>query len=115
MLNSNHNVERDDMKNYVYIYYNNGVREGVSPEDSKAAWGVWFGGLGDKIVDAGNPFLGGGQAVEKSGVTTIENHPATGYTVVKADSLEEAAEMAKSCPVLDEPDGAVRVYETMPM
>jgi len=103
------------MKNYVLIYYNNGTREGVSPEESKAAWGNWFGSLGDKIVDAGNPFADGGKAVEKSGVTTIENWPATGYTIVKADSIDEAAELAKGCPVLDEPDGAVRVYETMPM
>jgi|SRR5882757_6618732 len=103
------------MKNYVLIYYNNGVRDDVSPEENKAAWGGWFGSLGDKIVDAGNPFAPGGKAVEKSGVTTIENWPATGYTIVKANSLDEAVELAKGCPVLDEPDGAVRVHETLPM
>src|SRR3954453_18833153 len=103
------------MKNYVYIYYNNGIREGVSPEDFKAEWGAWFGGLGDKLVDAGNPFNAGGKAVEKTGVSTIENWPATGYSIVKANSLDEAVAMAKNCPVLEEPDGAVRVYETMPM
>lgn len=103
------------MKNYVLIYYNNGIREGVSPEDFKAEWGKWFGSLGDKLVDAGNPFKDGGKAVEKSGVTIIENWPATGYSIVKANSLDEAAYMAKDCPVLNEPDGAVRVYETMPM
>ncbi len=103
------------MKNYVLIYFNNGIRDGVSPEDFKAEWGNWFGGLGDKLVDAGNPFNTGGQAVEKSGVTTIENWPSTGYSIVKAETMDEAVEMAKSCPVLNEPDGAVRVYETMPM
>lgn len=103
------------MKNYILIYYNNGTQEGVSADESKAAWGAWFGGLGDTLVDAGNPFNGGGQAVEKSGVTTIENHPATGYTIVKADSMEAAVAMAQGCPVLDEPEGAVRVYETLPM
>jgi hypothetical protein len=103
------------MKNYVFIYYNNGTQEGVSAEASKAAWGAWFGGLGENLVDAGNPFNGGGKAVEKSGIATIENCPATGYTIVKANSVEEAAEMAKGCPVLDEPEGAVRVYETLPM
>jgi hypothetical protein len=71
--------------------------------------------LGDKIVDAGNPFNSGGKAVEKSGVTTIENWPATGYSIVKAGSLGDAVEWAKDCPVLIEPKGAVRVYETMPM
>jgi len=103
------------MKNYVYIYYNNGVREGLSPEVSQTEWGTWFGKLGDKLVDAGNPFNEGGKAVEKTGVSTIENWPATGYSIVKANSLDEAAEWAKDCPVLMEPDGAVRVYETMPM
>ena len=103
------------MKNYVYSYFNNGIREDVSPEDFKAEWGAWFGSLGDNLVDAGNPFAAGGQAVEKSGVTTIENWPSTGYSIVKADSMDQAVEWAKNCPVLNEPDGAVRVYETMPM
>jgi hypothetical protein len=103
------------MKNYALIYYNNGVRDNVSAEESKNEWGTWFGSLGDKIVDAGNPFNDGGKAVEKSGVSTITNHPATGYTIVKANSIDEAVDMAKGCPVLEEPEGAVRVYETMPM
>lgn len=103
------------MKNYVFEYYNEGTNEGVSPEESKAAWGAWFGKVGDKMVDAGNPFNSGGKAVEKSGVTTIENWPATGYSIVKAESIDEAVELAKDCPVLDEPKGAVRVYETLPM
>jgi hypothetical protein len=103
------------MKNYVYIYYNDGTKEGVSPEEAGAAWGAWFGKLGDKLVDAGNPFNSGGKAVEKSGVSTIENWPATGYSIVKAGSIDEATDLAKDCPVLEEPKGAVRVYETMPM
>jgi hypothetical protein len=102
------------MANYVLIYYNNGTREGLTPEQSKAEWGGWFGGLGDKLVDAGNPF-NGGMAVEKSGASQIENYPATGYSIVKADSMDEAVEMAKDCPVLEEPEGAVRVYEALPM
>ncbi|HSX44312.1 MAG TPA: hypothetical protein VLE69_03385 [Candidatus Saccharimonadales bacterium] len=102
------------MKNFVFIYYNNGTRDNVSAEESKAEWGGWFGKLGDSLVDAGNPF-NGGKAVEKSGVTDIENWPATGYTIVKADSMDEAVEMAKGCPVLEEPDGAVRVHEALPM
>ena len=103
------------MKNYVLIYYNNGVRKDVSPEVFKAEWGSWFDSIGDKLVDAGNPFNGGGQAVEKSRVTTIENWPSTGYSIIKASSMEDAVAVAKGCPVLNEPDGTVRVYETMPM
>jgi hypothetical protein len=102
------------MKNYMYIYYNKGTNEAPA-EEAKQAWGAWFGKLGDKLVDAGNPFNSGGKAVEKSGVSTIENWPATGYSIVKSSSMDEATEMAKDCPVLGEPEGAVRVYETLPM
>lgn len=101
------------MKNFVYIYHNNGTR-GQDPEEAKAEWGAWFGKLGESLVDGGNPF-NGGKAVEKNRVTTIENWPATGYSIVKAKDMDEAVDMAKGCPVLDEPDGAVRVHEALPM
>src|SRR6266568_8913592 len=101
------------MTNYVFEYHNEPSTGEKDLEAFKAAWGAWFGGLGDKLVDAGNPFAPGGQAVEKSGVTTIENHPSTGYSIVKAASMEEAVEMVKGCPALNEKSGAVRVYETL--
>jgi hypothetical protein len=103
------------MTNYVFIYYNGGDMGDMPMEEVKAGWMSWFEKLGDKLVDGGNPFKDGGKAVEQSGVTTIENFPATGYSIVKADSLDDAVEMAKSCPVVEAPGGAVRVYETMPM
>lgn len=101
------------MKNYVYVYYDSSNAE--ASEEVAKAWGAWFGQLGDKLVDAGNPFAGGGKAVEKSGVTTIENYPATGYSIVKAASLDEAVEMAKGCPLVGSDTAAIRVYETIPM
>ena len=101
------------MKNYVFVYYDSSNTE--AGEETAKAWGEWFGKLGDKLVDAGNPFNSGGKAVEKSGVTTIENHPATGYSIVKADSLDAAVDMAQGCPLLSSDKAAVRVYETLPM
>ena len=38
----------------------------------------------------------------------------TGYSVVSADSLEAALEMAKGCPHLAA-NGGVEVYETFPV
>ena len=104
-----------NMKNYVYVYYDSSEQTGMPMEEVTKAWMGWFQELGDKIVDAGNPFNRGGMAVEKSGVTTIENFPATGYTIVKANSMEEAVEMAKTCPLLVSDSTAVRVYEALPM
>jgi len=106
------------MTNYVFVYYNGGSMGDGTMEEVKAAWGAWFGELGESLVDAGNPFNDNGMAVEKSGANAIENHPSSGYSIVKADSMDAAVEMAKGCPMLADggPEGgAVRVYETMPM
>ena len=104
------------MGKYVFVYYSGGDMGGHTMDEVKAAWGEWFGQLGDKLIDGGNAFNDGGKAVEKSGVTTIENFPATGYSIVSADSMDEATEIAKGCPMLEHSaHGAVRVYEALPM
>lgn len=105
------------MKKFVYEYYS---EEAMAADESAqaeamAAWNKWFGSLGSKLADGGNPFAPGGMAVEKSGVSKIENHPSTGYSIVNAASLDEAVELAKECPVLNAKNGAVRVYEALPM
>lgn len=100
------------MGKFVLDYYDasNGSESGDND-----AWMNWFKDLGDKIMDAGNPFNSNGMAVEKSGVTKIENFPSTGYTIINADSMEDAVEIAKGCPLLASNKTAVRVYEALPM
>jgi hypothetical protein len=99
------------MGKYLYIYYAGTASDGGSAEE----WGKWFGELGDKLVDAGNPFAEGGQAVYDGGVMAIQDKPATGYSIVTADSMDEATELAKGCPLMSAKDGAVGVYEALPM
>jgi len=98
------------MGKYVYIYYA-GMSDGGSAEE----WGAWFGKLGSKLIDAGNPFGDGGKAVNQEGVMTVKEMPATGYSIVSAESMEEATEMAKGCPLMSAKDSAVCVYEALPM
>ncbi len=100
------------MGKYVYIYY-----AGKNVEDAGSAeeWGSWFGKLGDKLVDGGNPFKDNGQAVNASGVMAVKDSPATGYSIVNAESIEDATELAKGCPLMHSADGAVCVYEALPM
>lgn len=100
------------MGKYVYIYY--AGKDSAEAGDAEA-WGGWFGKLGDKLVDAGNPFDEGGQAVSKAGVMAVQDRPATGYSIVTADSLEAATEMAKGCPLVLSETGAVCVYDALPM
>jgi hypothetical protein len=79
-----------------------------------AEWEAWFGSLGASLVDGGNPFTGA-KSVSTDG--KVHDGPvgsmASGYSVVKADSLDAAVKMAQRCPVLKSA-AQISVYETMP-
>jgi hypothetical protein len=81
-------------------------------EQVMAAWGAWFGELGPAIVDPGNPF-GPSTTVSSDATTSDPGASAlTGYSVLSADSLGDAVQLAKGCPVLGR-GGSVEVYETL--
>jgi len=80
------------------------------------AWTAWYGELGSAVVDAGNPFTPVAKSIASDG--TVSEGPvgsmASGYTVIKADSLDAAVQVARRCPVLQ--GGArITVYETFPV
>lgn len=108
------------MAKFVFVYHGRAMRaEDVKAEDMKATmdkWMAWFGTFQDKMVDGGNPFGPDAVEVTASGSQPVSAsmHPATGYTIVNAENIEEAASLAKGCPVLEN-GGAIRVYEAMPM
>jgi YCII-related domain len=96
------------MAKYLFAY--SGGNMAATDEERQAAmaaWGAWLSGLGDSLVDAGNPF-GPSKAVGGNGSTS----GLTGYSLVSAGSLEEAAEKTQGCPVFAG-GGAVEVYETI--
>jgi len=97
------------MAKFVYIYYS-----GEGDESSMDDWKNWFGKLGDKLMDPGNP-MAGGQAVHQGGVMAVKDMPVTGYSIVDARDKDEAVELAKDCPLVGFKDGAVCVYEALPM
>lgn len=102
------------MANYLLVYHGG---EGMADDEAErqkimAAWGAWFGSLGDAVVDGGNP-VGAAMTVASNGSTSDGGgaNPATGYSILKADSLAAATELAKGCPVLAS-GGSVEVAET---
>jgi hypothetical protein len=104
------------MKNYVFIYHNGGSTGDLPMEDVLKDWGIWFKKLGDKLVDGGNPFNDGAKAVTNDGVAAVKSDPASGYSIVKAASMDEAVELSKGCPMFKHvPTSTVEVYETLPM
>ena len=104
------------MGNYVLIY--TGGQMPASEEEGAAvmaAWGAWMGSLGEALVDGGNPF-GAARSIGSDGSVSDgpAGTPATGYSVIKAESLDEAVTRAGRCPHLAA-GGEVSVYETIEM
>lgn len=89
-------------------------------KDISKPWMDWIGGIAaqDKLSDRGNRLTFGGATVKTGAVTDGPyaeiKEIILGYTIVKADTLSEAIELAKACPVL--PDGGnVEVRAIAPM
>jgi hypothetical protein len=102
------------MAKFVYVYTGGQMAETpAAQEAAMQAWGTWFGTIGEAIADAGNPF-GSSVTVSSTGVSDGGAAGAGGYTIVTADSLDEAAALTKGCPVLAD-GGTVEVYEAIPM
>ena len=104
------------MANYVFAYSGgNGVAADEETRNAQLAkWGQWFGQLGSAVVEPGAP-TGAAKTVGAGGsVTDGGSRGLTGYTIISANSLDSAVELAKGCPVL-EVGGAVDVYEAIAM
>ncbi len=103
------------MANYLLLYSGGGTPDGEA-EQAKVmqAWNEWFGALGEALVDGGNPFSGQTKTIGMDRSVSDGGFDASGYSVIKAASIEEATEKAKGCPVLR--GGAkITVYETFAM
>ena len=80
-----------------------------------AEWRSWMQSLGKSIVDPGVP-LRAPKTVSLSGVkdgSISKTSRLTGYSVVEAANIEDAIEMAKTCPHLH--FGTIDVAEVMKM
>lgn len=103
------------MAKFAFLYIGGSVPENEAEQAATMkAWRSWFGGLGSALVDGGNAFTSNAKSITSNG--TINDGsldlPVTGYSIVKADSLNGALALAKGCPLLRSGShGQVRVYE----
>jgi len=107
------NHQEDAMATFLLLYSGGRMPEGEAEgKQVMGAWEAWMGKHGEAIVDGGNPFTPVAKTITEGGRVTDGpvGTPATGYTLIKADSLDQAVEIAKGCPVLR--GGAeISVYE----
>jgi hypothetical protein len=79
--------------------------------DVMKAWDAWFTKLGPAVADQGNPFTPSVKKIASSGSVSDAKPAASGYSILEADSLDQATTLAKGCPVLH--GGAdITVFET---
>ena len=102
------------MATFLLLY--SGGRMPETPEEGKqvmGAWDTWMGKHHSAILDAGNPFTPAAKTVAADGSVKdgAVGSPASGYTVIKADSMAEAVDIARGCPVLLG-GASISVYET---
>jgi hypothetical protein len=99
------------MANYVLVYHGGSMPE--SQEEMAAvtqAWTSWFGTLGDALVDGGNP-ASQTRTVAADGSVRDDPSGPSGYSIIKAESLDAAVGFAKGCPVLHG-GASIQVVET---
>jgi hypothetical protein len=112
------------MKDFMFIFRGTGEQMNSSPEQMQGhmqKWMAWIDQLKAKnIYTAGEPLTPAGKTVKgkepivTDGPFAESKEVVGGYFLIKADTLDEAAELAKDCP--DFPfGGSVEVREIMKM
>ena len=104
------------MAKYLFVYHG-----GTMPETEEEvaavmdAWGNWMGGMGNAVVDGGNP-VGKSTTIQPDG--TVEknggSNPASGYGIFEAADEADAIAKAQGCPILTE-GGSVELAEIIDM
>lgn len=109
------------MSEYVFLY--RGGEAGRSPErmqQSLQKWMAWFKELAQKgvVKSQGHPLERSGKLVKGTQKAVVDGPFAEakdvigGYSIIEAKDLEEAVELSKGCPILEN-DGAVEVRPVM--
>jgi hypothetical protein len=109
------------MKEFALVFrVENGPQSPVSPAEMQqrmTSWMNWMGGIAakDRLVSNGNrlgvkgsKWVGHGGVVSDGPYTEVKEF-INGYVIVRAETGDEAAEMAKGCPILFAEGGKVEV------
>ncbi len=91
------------MNHYLILHY--GFKQPTSEEMN--AWQQWFDAIADIQVDRGG--LRKGREITESETMDIPfgKGSITGYTIIEADNLDEAEQIAGNCPIVT----STRVFE----
>ena len=108
------------MKKFIVIYHApiDALQQTAeaSPEEAEKgmeAWMVWAQKCGDKLVDLGTPLANGLKLIPGGGSEHSERQ-VCGYSILQAESLEEASGLLKDHPHLGwNADCEIEVHEAL--
>jgi hypothetical protein len=114
------------MKEFVMIFRSELLPEAkfsaAEMQQVMQAWQNWMGGMAaqNKLASSSNRLGSEGKVVKPANVVTDGPYAEikemiSGYIIVNADSIAEAAEMAKGCPLVVSGGGHVEVRDIIPM
>lgn len=110
------------MKNYLVTYHAPAealaATANQSPEDMAKGmepWAIWAEKCGDQLVDMGLPLMGG-QKLNTDGSSVPSSREVCGYSMLKANSMDEAKALLQDHPHLAWTAGCeIEVHESMPL
>ena len=103
------------MAQYIISYL--GGNQPSTPEQGKqhfARYKDWLSSLGERVVSPANPFKNTCTVHADGSISEGSTTSMSGYTIIEADSIEDAQTIAKACPFL-ELGGSLEVSELVQM
>lgn len=108
------------MAKFMYLYKGPATpAEEMSQEDAQdvmTKWGEWIEKTGEALIDVGAPLDPAGASVIDDGSSATPDQ-LNGYSIVEAEDLAAATELAKDHPFLSDGTGefSVEIFEMMPV
>ena len=109
------------MKTFIVIYYAPTSADQNMQADPKEmagvmdAWMAWAKKVGSGMKDIGTP-LGNGFQITKSGKDAPSKSNIVGYSIIQAESMDEAKALLKDHPHLSMPGACeIEVHESLPL
>jgi uncharacterized protein YciI len=95
------------VKKFVFLAHGEMERT----QEFQQAHRAWWSSMQGHVVDSGNPLFNGRNVARDGTVSelTADQSPALGYSIVGAETIEDAVALLAECPM------DMWVYEAMPM
>lgn len=109
------------MTQYLFIYHNPpGPDRQPSPEEMQqmfAQWKAWKEKWKANVVSVGDGLKRGGRILKDGKVTdgpAVEAKEIVGgFSLIQAESYEQAVEVARECPIVHMPNSVIEIREMM--